>query len=41
MTASILEDVEQILRQDGPFARRFPAYEYRPQQLAMAEAVTT
>ncbi len=35
-------DVDQLaafLERDGPFARAFPGYEYRPQQVAMLRAV--
>ena len=32
-------EVEDLLGPDGPFARRFPRYEPRPEQLAMARAV--
>lgn len=39
MPASILDETHEILGREGLFARRFPGYEYRPQQLEMADAV--
>jgi ATP-dependent DNA helicase DinG len=33
------EEISAILDQGGPFAKQFPGYEYRPQQVQMAAAV--
>ena len=40
-TAQLVEpdEVAALLAQDGPFARRFPRYEARPEQAAMSRAV--
>jgi len=34
-----VEALSEMLEEGGPFARRFPNYEYRPQQVAMLRAV--
>ncbi len=34
-----LEELEDLLGEGGPFARKFPGYEYRPQQVEMMKAV--
>ena len=35
------DEVERLLGEDGPIARRFPGYEPRPEQVAMARAVAS
>jgi len=35
----MLQEIREILASDGPFAARCPGYEYRAEQIAMAEAI--